>query len=363
MELAYRLRRRDAGLAVYWVTGTSPEAIENSYITIAQSLRLPTDVPELTGSVRQHLSQEESGRWLIILDDVGESPWKIDSAQGQISLSDYLPRSELGSIIFTTRTRLPIKELQATVEVRPMDSMTATTLFGKLVANTADNEDGDLVPQLISQLGNLPLAIAMAAAFIRRNGLTISEGAKLYNNAHGHKLRTGEFKTTGFEDLLTLAIKNVQAQNVLASDYLSLMAFLHADDIPRFLLPPGRSKKEERDAISLLMQHSFIVKHRSKDSFSIHRLLQVSMRTSLEDEGKFQEWLERTLARLVDVIPGSDVLQKSHVTEFLPHALHALGLALPDSGRKRYELLEKVALCRLIDGDFSAAESGLVLNH
>lgn len=58
--------------------------------------------------VQHRLSQESSGKWLLVFDNTDDINIWTDKADNTASSNrriDYLPKSEHGSILFTTRSR------------------------------------------------------------------------------------------------------------------------------------------------------------------------------------------------------------------------------------------------------------------
>ena len=95
---------------------------------------------------------------------------------GNMPFIDYLPRSHLGSIIFTTRDRKTAVKLvqKNVVDLPAMDEGVATQLLRKclidpnLVSNKPDTK------ALLQELTYFPLAIIQAAAYINENSITLS---------------------------------------------------------------------------------------------------------------------------------------------------------------------------------------------
>ncbi len=98
-------------LSVFWVRGSDVTSFENAYRDIGQQLEIPglennkSDVKRL---VKAKLSQEKTGKWLMIMENADDFRifYRNDNKDsGSDVLSEYLPFSPLGSILFTTRDR------------------------------------------------------------------------------------------------------------------------------------------------------------------------------------------------------------------------------------------------------------------
>lgn len=55
-----------------------------------------------------------------------------------------------------------------------------------------------------------------------------------------------------------ISFEQIRHQDLLAAEYLSFIGVIAQDDIPRSILPPGKSLLQEEDAIGTLAAFSFI---------------------------------------------------------------------------------------------------------
>ena len=114
LELAYRIRQELQQCAVFWISANDTESIDQSYAQIAQRLEIPgwddkkIDVKKL---VQLHFSKESAGQWLLIFDNVEEAKPESDGSFDAVSLSECLPSSQLGGIVFTTADRTTAAKL------------------------------------------------------------------------------------------------------------------------------------------------------------------------------------------------------------------------------------------------------------
>src|SRR5947199_1926262 len=104
LELAYRTKAQRPQYSVIWVQATDCLTFERDVYEIGKILQIQgiedekADVKHL---VKQHLSHESAGQWLMILDSADdEAIWGTKSI-----LTDYLPNSPVGSVLVTTRNR------------------------------------------------------------------------------------------------------------------------------------------------------------------------------------------------------------------------------------------------------------------
>ncbi|BCR98168.1 uncharacterized protein AKAW2_31487A [Aspergillus luchuensis] len=106
LELAYRMRNRDPKCSICWITCTSYESVEQAYMNIASKLKMTDIKPaEVKGKVKAYLSEESAGKWLVIFDNADDmGMWSTNNTTDTV-LTDFLPESEQGHTLFTTRSR------------------------------------------------------------------------------------------------------------------------------------------------------------------------------------------------------------------------------------------------------------------
>ncbi|KAH8745450.1 hypothetical protein F5882DRAFT_312735, partial [Hyaloscypha sp. PMI_1271] len=108
-------------------------------------------------------------------DDV--NIWITQSGPGSGRLIDYLPRSEQGCIVFTTRDRKTAVKLahRNVVEVLEMDENVAIQLLQKCLVNSDLVNNRPDTAALLKELTYLPLAIVQASAYINENRITFMD--------------------------------------------------------------------------------------------------------------------------------------------------------------------------------------------
>ena len=143
LEFAYQLRERQPNCSVFWIPVTNVESMLEAYLEISQQMQIPNiekeraDVQKL---VQRRLSQECSGRWLLVFDNADDiNIWtdKADNTAGSNHRIDYLPKSKHGSILFTTRSRNAATELAGknVVSVGEIDDTIAKDLPEKYLTD------------------------------------------------------------------------------------------------------------------------------------------------------------------------------------------------------------------------------------
>ena len=319
------------------------------------------------------LRQESAGQWLLILDNADDIDMLYKRAygdHGSLALSDYLPSSRHGSIIFTTRTRIAaVKQAGSNIiKVYEMEQVEARKVLEKSLIQTHILKEDKATIRLLNLLACLPLAIVQAAAFINANEISISSYIALYKNGEDEviELLSKDFEDQGrYRDTKNpiattwlISFNQIRLQDQLAADYLSFMSCLVSQRIPESLLPPAQSKIKMVEAIGTLTAYSFITKREIEQSFDLHRLVHLATRNWLRTTQSLAAWTEKTLSRLADVLPYGDHKNRAIWTAYLPHACHVLALPHLSDGNKEAEikLLSKVGSCLESNGQYVAAE-------
>lgn len=116
-------------------------------------------------------------RWLLVLDNLDDARFLVEVPAAQRDeagnsrgapkpLRPYVPYSERGSVLVTTRNRdaaLKLVEKRCMISIEPMNEVQASALFRKKLE---ENEDRMGIEELSAALEYMPLAMVQAAAYI-----------------------------------------------------------------------------------------------------------------------------------------------------------------------------------------------------
>ncbi|KAH8587674.1 hypothetical protein B0O99DRAFT_694230 [Bisporella sp. PMI_857] len=375
IELMYRIKAKNKKCSIIWIPATNKESLHQAYLKVAQQLGIPgsekekADVKRL---VQDYLSKRSAGQWFLIFDNADNiDMWigKTTFEQESDRLIEYLPRSEHGLIIFTTRDwKAAVKLAQKNIiEVPEMDEDTAICLLQKCLV------DPDLVNNrtdtnvLLKELTYLPLAIVQATAYINENKIQIAEYLSLLADQEEQVI---ELLSEDFEDdrryhnvknpvatTWLISFEQIRHHDLLAADYLSFIACIDSKDIPQSLLPAGQSRKRETDAIGTLKAYSFIIKRSADQFFDLHRLVHLATRNWLRQQNLIANWTERAILRMNEVFPDNDHKNRTLWRTYFPHVRQALisnGSGM--DGENRRSLAWRYGKCLYSDGRYNEAE-------
>ena len=370
LELAYQVREKKPDCSIFWIASTSIEKIEQAYMGISEHLGLQGVTPaDVKMRVKAHLSSEETGPWLLIIDNADDVNIWTTSDGSSPALKTYVPQSQYGFVLFTTRNRQLATKLAGpdVISITQMDDKMATDLLQASLIDKDLVNDHQTTTQLLHQLSCLPLAIIQAASYMNETEISITTYLSLLQRQENVMV---ELLSQDFEDEWRYAeIKNpvaitwlisfhqIQRLNPLAADYLSFMSCIDPRDIPQSLLPPDSSQVKQRNALGLLRAYSFITGQADDQTVSLHRLVHLATRNWLRNIGMLEQWTVSTGRRLRDVFPSESYENRILWREYLPQALFILkSKEFQNDTQDREDLVQKVARCLYSDGRYHQAE-------
>jgi tetratricopeptide (TPR) repeat protein len=335
LAVEYIYRHKPDYRVIWWIHSEEPATMAADYAGLADDLDLPEkdsiDQSETVRAVKRWL--EHNSSWLLIFDNAND---QRDNAHDQRTIRDYIPQGGAGHVIITSRNPdwsgvaglLPVKEFDRA------DSI-------KFLCKRTGQDDRGAADVLADELGDLPLALEQAGAYIETTGTTLTDYQELFQSRR-RELWEDETPPLDYPDSVattwSIAMEEVSKKSPAAADLLNLCAFLAPDEIPLEMLGEGAEHIPEplastasdrlamNRAIRVLRRYSLI--DASDESLSVHRLVQAVVRDRLgEDEEK--RWTETAVRLLSAAFPleSEDVRTWHRCSRLLPHALAAIAHA------------------------------------
>jgi hypothetical protein len=143
---------------IWWIRSEEPATMAADYASLAVDLNLPEknfeDQTEIARAVKRWL--EHNPDWLLI----------FDNAQDPGEIRNYLPLGGAGHVIITSRNPLwgGVAKL---LPARVFDRAESIEFLGKRTGQ----EDNKAADALADELGDLPLALEQAGAYIETTGI------------------------------------------------------------------------------------------------------------------------------------------------------------------------------------------------
>ncbi|KAL4744583.1 hypothetical protein BDW72DRAFT_81009 [Aspergillus terricola var. indicus] len=369
LELAYRARERDPEFSVFWIPCPSYATVEQACMNIAQLVGMQGLKPgEAKYRVKSYFSQGGPGKWLLIFDNADDMDMWVGGSAAAAVLVDFIPQTEHGRILFTTRNRKLAVKLASSfvIEVLEPDAQAGLKILEKALTRKDLLDDRDAALALLKQLMFLPLAIIQAAAYINSNDLRMSDYITLLQEQEPDviDLLSEDFGDDGrYQEIQNpvattwlISFQKIQESNPLAAEYLSFMACVNPREIPRSLIPPAKSRKDKLEAISLLKGFAFVSEQVQDHALSLHRLVRLSARNWLRQHQLFHQQIQKAADQLDRVFPDNDHANQKLRRDYLPHALSLLDEKEFKKELRNYVyLVQRVGRCLSTEGRYKEA--------
>ncbi|EXJ71273.1 uncharacterized protein A1O5_05079 [Cladophialophora psammophila CBS 110553] len=386
LEFAYSLREKSPDVSIFWVQASDAMNFDNGYAEIGRQLEissmaeLQSDLKQL---VRQRLSQESFGRWLLIIDNVDDFGlfFGDEGITRSKSLNSFVPRSSYGCTLITTRDRKVALNFSRnhTIEIPCLDKEGALTLLETLLEPLPSGLDRTLACSLVERLNCLPLAIVQATAYINLNRIDVSDYVSLLDDKEETVFELldedfqDEVRAPGAKNSIIstwrITFENIARRSPLAQECLTMIACIDSKNIPERLLPEGASRKHTIDAIGLLTGYSFLTRRHSDSgsgtTYDMHNLVHLACRSWLQEKSALKTWAPRALNRMLETFPKPDHTNRSAWSLYLPHAsrlLHSVHIADMENC---FELTFLVGQCLFLEGKYrdAAINFKIVVEH
>jgi tetratricopeptide (TPR) repeat protein len=287
-------------------------------------------------------------------------------------LYDYLPQSELCSIIFTTTSSNTARGLasQNVVELTELASDPALRMLDNYLSTPVSQSQQQEAKRLLQELPYLPLAIVQAAAYMNARSTT----PKYYRSElDRHKELALEHCSNAPEDplhssnvkspvatTLGLSLDEIRHSNSLAANYLFLAACVDRKDIPLDLLDASTIRARE-DAVKVLSRYALVTRRPAESALDLHRLVHRALHEWIQQQGWLLRWTEQVITRLLQVFPDNDHVIRSKWRRLLPHTQYALSHSpTEDHNGEKLGLMRKCAITLHSDGRYKEAEEQFV---
>lgn len=344
----YVYENADKYSVVGWIRAEDSSTMQAdlSELSVALGQAAESDSPSTKRSALNTWLASNQG-WLLV----------FDNAVGPDEVAPYIPSSPSGKFLITSRAR-HWKNLATTLKVSTWERSESIEFIQKRLLNVAVDDAGVMA----DPLGNLPLALEQAVAYMEQTGCEPVEYAKLFEEERG-ALWGAEEHPLDYKDTVAttwnVSIRRIRQESEDAADLMNLLAYLAPEDIPLELLEAGAVDlpKNLPSAFSSTVKVQSIVRALTRYSLveerngllNVHRLVQAVVRDHLlSDEQRL--WLSAALK--LTGVNGSFIFDYTspktwrQCTIILPHALsvvdHAEQISLDPEAVS--ELLYKIGL-------------------
>jgi MinD-like ATPase involved in chromosome partitioning or flagellar assembly len=286
---------------IWWVPSEQVAEIGPVLAELADKLGLPTseNVAEAAAAAVEALRRDQGGRWLLLFDNADEPK----------ELEPYLPAG-LGHVIITSRNQAWTN----TAEPLEVDVFTQDESIEHLTRHARDlkREDAEKVAEA---LGNLPLAIEQAAAWLEQTGMRAADYIRELETQVTRILELNRPTNYPLPAVATwnMSFERLSERSPAAVGLLRLCAFfspgpismtlLYSDEMVAALLPIDEALTEKfilGRVIRDISRFALIKVDQSSNSVQIHRLVQAVIRSQMSSEDQ-----DRACHVIHDVLVGA----------------------------------------------------------
>ncbi|OAG12575.1 HET-domain-containing protein, partial [Paraphaeosphaeria sporulosa] len=255
LAVEYIRRHKEKHTAIFWLNANDEDSLQLSFHSIAQqvlqshpsnkmlgSVDLEGDLNRVVIATKAWLNLHGNTRWLLIYDNYDNPRISNKSNRSTVNIRQYLPESDQGSIIITTRSARVTQGRRLHVQ-----KLTGLEDGLKILANTSGREG--ITNELASKLDGLPLALATAGAYLEHVTDSFAEYLRLYEESWVDLQATSP-TLSSYEDrsLYTtwqVTFDLIRKQNAASAQLLKLWAYFDKQDMWFELIRHARSTDDE----------------------------------------------------------------------------------------------------------------------
>jgi hypothetical protein len=319
VEYAYAHLDEYAALAL--LDAETPDKLQTSLAALTGPLRLAEkDLPDQAAQAEAAVAWLNANPgWFLILDNLDTQP-ALDAA------TRLLGRLTGGHVVLTSRlTRFPRGVERLDLDVLTLDDAAVFLLEATETGRLRAPEDESQARTLALDLGQLALALEMAAATIEARQLSFSQYRTIWQGNRARVIGWADQEITGYHHAVAETWQtSVDQLTEPGRALLERVSFLAPEPVPMFLL-----KREDVAALDDLATYSLATRNPADATFLVHRLVQDVTRRGLEASGRTLDRLTEALARVNAAFSGNpqDVRIWPTLDPVAPHAEAVAGLA------------------------------------
>jgi azurin len=311
--------------------------------------------------VQQYLSSESAGPWLLIVDNADDMDVLFGDSDAACVIADYLPESDSGLILFTTRSLEVAASATGGSRVKlPEASLEeAKNIFEKSLAQK-DLANSTGTTELMHDLAYLPLAITQAAAYLNRNQVSVATYLQLLRGTEkdAASLLSRELQDStrykGSQNAVAntwlISFDQIRKSDSTAANLLSFISRIEPKVIPRSILPGSESEEQMVHAIGTLRAYAFVTERDDSGIYDMHSLVHLVTRIWVDKHGLTAQSIQDTIQHLVTTFPPTDYTKRTLWRQYLPHVLRIYNQKEGIGLEERYELFSLVSQCLEVDG-------------
>ncbi|MGN9786930.1 FxSxx-COOH system tetratricopeptide repeat protein [Nonomuraea sp. ZG12] len=330
LALQYADRNRGRYPLIWWIDAAAPERLLNGLADLGRGIASGS-----ASSAASRVTNEEAVTWVMAW--LAAHPgWLLvfDNVTEVASLRPYLGRLHGGHILITSRRAVGWNDLCTPIILEVLSRKAAVRLLIELTSSPEEKA----LDALASELGDLPLALGQAGAYIAHTpGIGVRRYCELLRASPNRMYASaspGDDPERMVARAWAVTRTRIEEISPLAIDLLNLLACYAPDDLPRDVL--GRAvdadEVDAAEAMGVLASYSMIGV--VGDGISVHRLVQAVTLHGLDN--RLRAALRARAARaLEESLPGrpAEPSQWPIYARLLPHVMVLLQAGSPALSR------------------------------
>lgn len=327
LELAYQGLDDGEYEVAWWIRAESLVTMLEDLIRLASTLHIPVGIDQETTVAAVRSALRNRDRWLLI----------FDNASSAVDLSDWLPNGG-GHTLITSRERA----WGGSAVQLDVGTFTRAESLAYLRQRTGRDQSG--AGELAQALGDLPLALAQATAYLDlHGGLSISGYLRLYQEHEGPGLLLSDGAENSVATTWLIHFEDLAARVPAALELLRLCSYLDPDSINLDVLlsmsgalrgpltgrlAAAAERPVVREHIVGTLTGTGLITRLDDRRIRVHRLVSQVTRQqlSMANDRAGSMWAKHCvqIVAVIANIPGSDHEEWESADELLPHVLQCV---------------------------------------
>jgi DNA-binding SARP family transcriptional activator len=304
LELAHRRLRSRTGRVAWWIAAEDPAGTATGLADLAAALGIVAFERGEDTHAALWAELDRAPGWVLV----------FDNADDPALLEPFLPAARHGDIVITSRNPA-WRRLARPVTVAPLERTESVSYVVSRTGDAAAEAD-----TLAEQLGDLPLALEQACAYIEQTGMSVPDYVELFRERRESlllrdPLDSGPTVATTWG----LAFDRLHQRSPKAAGLLEAMAFLAPDAVTVATLRRLGMFTDEldlQDALAELLRLSLV--DRDSGIVRVHRLVQDVVRARMPVGVRQRRLVEATRACTANGAGTEDVA--AHLVCLAAHA-------------------------------------------
>ncbi|KAK2590875.1 hypothetical protein QQS21_011429 [Conoideocrella luteorostrata] len=311
-----------------------------------------------------YLSSRDAGHWLLVVDNADELVMVTGESSDSPGLPDFLPRSEWGRTLVTTRSFDAAFNIVGhnIIELTGMTLEDATVFMEKAVSHPRLLKEKSDISSLLDKLTYLPLTIGQAVAYMTTNNVSVSQYLRLCDKTSTgligllkqlhdesyHSKSQGAVATTWI-----ISFDAICKASHGAAKLLSFLQWIGPKDIPLRILPTLEAEGGLIAAINVLCSYRFMSWREDGQTVDMHHLVHLALKTWLAEKPDQFMTQDNAIKHIAESIPTNTRENRPVWHQFMDHVLPiVLGPALVECSNGAD--LGYMVACRLQQFEMSA---------